>query len=122
MCWLSFKGSCALRCPALVCACTECASQAAGADILAALVSAGAIQARSLSSDARPLPASLGSICAQTALAQIPAAGTDGHHTGELTGVLVNFAVHSCAVKLHVFSHTNPDEKPILNMKQMGTT
>lgn len=73
-----------------MCACTECASQAAGAGILATLVSAGAIQARGLSSDAQPLLASLGSICAPAALAQISAAGTDGHQTGVLTSVSVN--------------------------------
>lgn len=91
-CLFSLIGQRSLQCSALLYACTECAGQAAGACHLAALVSAAAVQARDLSSDAQRLPASLGGICAQAALAQIPAAGTVGHQTGVFTHVLVTFA------------------------------
>ena len=89
---IQFVGQRTLQCSAGLCACTECAGQAAGAYHLAALVSAGAVQAGGLSSDAHQLPASLGNICPQAALAQIPAAGADGHQTGVFTHVLIMFA------------------------------
>ena len=70
--------------------CTELTGQKIGACHLTALASAGAIQARGLPAPAEQLPACLGSIRTEAALAQIPTARTHGHQTGVSIWVLTS--------------------------------